>query len=297
MTASRNIRVTHGAEGDAVRRVQEIVGDTPTGTFGARTLVRLRAWQRRHGLVPDGVYGPHSWDVAVREAEQDGSLKDIWPRVRVERTKLHGVQKYVDNGTSYDRVYLRYEASEAFRAVLSEITAKGGVLTTSGSRRGINARVTEHRSKTSLHMLYRAVDLGVYTGCVSPKDDPLIITQEPGVRYRVWARADGAPKVELLPVTLRIPPEHRVPVIVRAVDVTELLGQHGFKGIRARRRSWPDPTSVYGGSDWWHFQYERGLEQGLTAYGDELLKCWGIDELRASPVWKYRHRAWGRGWR
>ena len=103
--------------------------------------------------------------------------------------------------------------------------------------------------------------------------------------------------MELLPVLRNVQPSKRVPLVVRAVDITSLMERHGFEGVRARANSWPDLTDNYGGSEWWHFQHVVGLQRGLTAFGDELLQSWDIKALKASPAWKYRHRAWGIGWK
>lgn len=52
-----------GDTGDAVRRVQRIVGAHPIdGDFGPSTDKMVREFQRRHHLVSDGVVGPATWD-------------------------------------------------------------------------------------------------------------------------------------------------------------------------------------------------------------------------------------------
>lgn len=48
-----------GAKGDDVAVLQHFIGVTPQdGSFGPATEAKLRAYQRAHGLVPDGVAGP-----------------------------------------------------------------------------------------------------------------------------------------------------------------------------------------------------------------------------------------------
>jgi hypothetical protein len=54
-----------GATGDLVKQLQAKVGVPPdaSGTFGPRTEAAVRAFQRLHGLVPDGIVGPKTWVV------------------------------------------------------------------------------------------------------------------------------------------------------------------------------------------------------------------------------------------
>jgi peptidoglycan hydrolase-like protein with peptidoglycan-binding domain len=51
-----------GARGDDVTVLQTTIGVVPPdGVFGPNTEAALRAWQRTHELVPDGICGPATW--------------------------------------------------------------------------------------------------------------------------------------------------------------------------------------------------------------------------------------------
>ncbi|HEX8189419.1 MAG TPA: N-acetylmuramoyl-L-alanine amidase [Pyrinomonadaceae bacterium] len=50
-----------GMTGDLTRQVQAKVGATVDGKFGSHTEAAVRDFQRRHGLVPDGIVGPRTW--------------------------------------------------------------------------------------------------------------------------------------------------------------------------------------------------------------------------------------------
>jgi peptidoglycan hydrolase-like protein with peptidoglycan-binding domain len=51
-----------GARGDDVKLLQGKIGAGGDGIFGAQTEAAVREFQRGHGLVPDGVVGPATWD-------------------------------------------------------------------------------------------------------------------------------------------------------------------------------------------------------------------------------------------
>jgi N-acetyl-anhydromuramyl-L-alanine amidase AmpD len=59
-----------GATGELVKQVQAKVGVAPdgAGTFGPQTEAAVREFQRRHGLVPDGIVGPKTWAALDAEA-------------------------------------------------------------------------------------------------------------------------------------------------------------------------------------------------------------------------------------
>ena len=50
-----------GSAGAEVRALQQALGLTVDGSFGAGTEAALRAFQRLHQLVPDGIAGPQTW--------------------------------------------------------------------------------------------------------------------------------------------------------------------------------------------------------------------------------------------
>src|SRR3712207_420560 len=48
-----------GSKGPTVKRIQRRLGVRPvTGRFGRRTKIKVKRFQKRHGLVVDGVVGP-----------------------------------------------------------------------------------------------------------------------------------------------------------------------------------------------------------------------------------------------
>ena len=56
--------VRRGSTGDAVRQLQQALHLEPVDSiFGGGTEAAVRAFQRDHNLVPDGIVGPKSWPV------------------------------------------------------------------------------------------------------------------------------------------------------------------------------------------------------------------------------------------
>ena len=47
--------------GEQVKQVQSKVGVPVDGNFGPKTEAAVRAFQRDHSLVPDGIVGPETW--------------------------------------------------------------------------------------------------------------------------------------------------------------------------------------------------------------------------------------------
>jgi len=51
-----------GSKGSDVKTLQEFIGITADGDFGYETEKYVKKWQSNHGLTPDGIIGPKTWD-------------------------------------------------------------------------------------------------------------------------------------------------------------------------------------------------------------------------------------------
>jgi hypothetical protein len=67
-----------GMRTDAVKVLQQKLGLTADGIFGAQTEARVREWQRGNNLVPDGIAGPLTW-AAVDAAPESGGAPPAAP--------------------------------------------------------------------------------------------------------------------------------------------------------------------------------------------------------------------------
>ena len=57
--------IKKGSKGNAVKVWQIIVGATSDGNFGSGTESKTIAWQKNHGLTPDGIVGKNSWKAGL----------------------------------------------------------------------------------------------------------------------------------------------------------------------------------------------------------------------------------------
>ena len=58
---SNRVTIRRGAQGEAVRQIQQKLKLTVDGAFGPRTEAAVREFQRSHQMVPDGIVGPKTW--------------------------------------------------------------------------------------------------------------------------------------------------------------------------------------------------------------------------------------------
>lgn len=57
-----NVTFKEGSKAKYVGYIQKVVGVKVDNDYGPKTTVAVKAWQKKHGLVADGIVGPKSWD-------------------------------------------------------------------------------------------------------------------------------------------------------------------------------------------------------------------------------------------
>ena len=67
--AMRRPTLRRGASGEIVSALQRALGLKPDGNFGPITEGKVRAFQREHALVADGIVGPTSWGALYKVAK------------------------------------------------------------------------------------------------------------------------------------------------------------------------------------------------------------------------------------
>jgi hypothetical protein len=291
----------NGSKHENVKCVQEILQElgyhpgAADGDFGDKTEAAVIQFQERHNLYADGVVGPSTW-ARLHEALKinleerfcplipGASQPDLMPWIRVPADKFRD---------GYDRFFLREDVAEAYKRVRQTLVQAGALLTSSGARRALNAEVGASRSATSFHYTGRALDLHVGSGMENRARDPFVIVPEADRYWRVYARAEGGEPMDLEAVTYGSRNSGKK-VSGKFIDLTRLFENEGFKRIRARRSFFSGGSWL--GAEWWHFQYETGLQQGRSTFGQELLKVYPEAQLQGTPPWKYRDRVFGVDW-
>jgi hypothetical protein len=265
-----------GSQGELVKSLQEILNQLGyysgriDGDFGPKTEKSVMAFQEEFSLYTDGIVGDITWG-RLRQAleiEIDEQTIPSLPQTNRMQWVRVPADKYRDG---YDRFFLREDAAAAYMKVREKVVAAGGVLTSSGARRSLDAHVSASRSATSFHYTGLALDLYVGSGMENTSRDPYIVVPEGDRYWRVFVKAEGGKSMELDAVTYGSRKKARK-VSGKFLDLTALFDAEGFKRIRARPSFFSGGTWL--GAEWWHFQYEKGLEGGVSTFGQELLKVY-----------------------
>ena len=290
------------SKGEDVRTLQENLaqlGYNPgkiDGDFGEKTEDAVIRFQEAEGLYADGIVGTRTM-AALEDTLREHLIEQQSPGIdsfveNPDRLAFVRVpaDKYRDG---YDRFFLRSDVAEAYEEVRRQVVEAGGKITSSGARRSLNANVSPSRSATSFHYTGRALDLHVGSGMESPARDPYIVSSDGDRYWRVHVRAPGGQKMEIDAITYSNRKRPRK-VSGNFLDLTKLFEKNGFARIRARKSFFKNGTWL--GAEWWHFQCEEGLTEGVTTFGNELLRVYSEDTLRDTPPWKFRDQIFHANW-
>ena len=290
-----------GNKGEDVKTIQEILtqlGYRPgpvDGWFGEKTETAVVQFQEENHLYADGIVGPATWK-GLHQALKTHINEQMNPQAgnETEQDLMRWVRvpadKYRDG---YDRFFLREDAAQAYMQVREQVVEAGGILTSSGARRSLKAKVSASRSATSFHYTGMALDLFVGSGMENRARDPFVVASDGDRYWRVYVRAPGGDAMEINAVTYGTRKSYRT-ISGHFLDLTELFRSSGFERIRARKSFFTGGTWL--GAEWWHFQYEKPLEKGLSTFGRQLLQVYPEDEVRHTPPWKYKDRVFGVNW-
>lgn len=306
-----------GSRGSSVKTLQQQlsflgfdVGEID-GIFGAQTEDAVEQFQQKNKTYPDGIVGPITRRLIAEEAGEEA------PDVPVENDPFEPGEKLtwvkcpvdkLDDIPGYGVLTLRSDTASAFKKFYAELKKMGGVVTSSGGRRRLTQKSSASRSKKSMHYTGRAFDLALYSGMQNPEKDPFIITRDDKNprKWKVWCRTANpfVAQVHLNGVYVKRSKTksgktrtelHTKSVVCRAIDFTGLAEKHGFKRISARRSFMSG--GKYAGAEWWHFQWEDGLVQGKTSFGEDLLKIYAKEEAQKFQYWdEVKNIKFGEGW-
>jgi len=166
-----------------------------------------------------------------------------------------------------------------------------------GSKRRLSQTASQYRSRMSFHYLGWAFDLHPFSGMQNPMVDPFVVSWNPNDpirRWTVWGRSN-----KMLPsrtirawrvdrykdrkdkaYTVMLPCEVSGPFF----NFTEVAATCGFRGVPVRSSFLNGGR--YTGADWWHFQWEEGMEYGRSTFGGELVKTYSLERIKRDfPYW------------
>lgn len=134
-----------GDQGPAVQALQQQLGITADGKFGAGTDAAVRALQARYGLVTDGVVGSSTWKVLSYRGSLSSILASFDPRV-VAAAKQTGwaIELHLHGNTGSTRV-LHYTNGTWSLPVASRSSSAGWAHDQHGVLKHYTTCTGEHR--------------------------------------------------------------------------------------------------------------------------------------------------------
>jgi len=241
----------------------------------------VREFQRRHPpLVADGRPG----QLTLFELQKDWARQRHLKFVAIDADPFDG---------GLNRTLVRSDVAVRYKALRDEIHSLGGVLTSSGAIRDLNARVSAGRSATSIHYSGCALDLFIFSGMQNNVSDAYFI-EAIGGQWNLWARAANGPQRTVNAVFFKDGHTRTEAVTANLINVTELAAKHGFATI-GPRNCFP---GEYLCAEWWHLQCEAVLVPFVSQFGTEMLSIQDIDENRLgnSPLFKNRRLIFKAQW-
>ena len=97
--------IRKGSKSIDVLSLQASLGLTLDGVFGEKTEIRVKDFQDSHSLKIDGVVGPRTWDIILKETRKTGISEEYWSETAkylgVEIAILKAIHQVETSGVSF----------------------------------------------------------------------------------------------------------------------------------------------------------------------------------------------------
>ncbi|WPU91870.1 hypothetical protein SNE25_21370 [Mucilaginibacter sabulilitoris] len=234
---------------------------------------------------PDGIPGEETlWE-----------LQKQWTIDRKLKLVSTGIPNDAFQGSTIPFV-LRSDVLPFYEKLYHTVHENGGMVTSTGSLRPINATVSAGRSATSMHYTGIALDLDTNSGMTGAASGVYLIEKAGTKHWNVWNKvvspmgSSRADEVVYHPATKSISVNQQT---AQVIDFTDIARQNGFSGIGSRA-CFPE---TYLCAEWWHFQCEDVLVPFISQFGAELLAVYDERKLVAqAPIWNSRKKIFKRDW-
>ena len=293
MVLKKNSRGKDVKELQAALNALGFEAGNPDGIFGEGTQQAVEDFQESADTYVDGIVGRgtlHELNASLKAHGHEDLVFEIGDEEELVEAKNKLSWEKVDadifpGRDGYKGFWLRSDAAESYNEFRKEILSLGGIVTTSGGKRSLASKSSPSRSKKSMHYTGLAFDLALPTGMQNSKKDPYIITDAGDRHWEVWCRTDNesVPEITIESCVRKGKKLVREDVTGRFFSLTEIAKKHGWERIRGRRSFFRGGS--YTGAEWWHFQWEKGLERGKSKFGEELLKVYSMKKCKSFVYW------------
>lgn len=225
----------------------------------------------------------------IESKQQEIEIKEIIK----EKFERVDADKY-EEGFSALRV--RSDFTDEYNMMKEEINKLGGIITSNGGVRDLEASQGEGRSSTSLHYLGRAIDLYTMTGMLYKKSR-YILTRDGGTDeepyWKIYCRTSNE-EIPIQKIDAYFWGSGNDPFVTsiedRFICITDIMEKYGWNRI-ASNEGWKDE---YMDVEWWHFQREDKLIDGETTFKDELSKIYNDEMIDNSVSRENQEKVWSK---
>ena len=270
------------------------------GVFGRLTEAALVRYQRRKGLVSDGLF--KNADFQALRIDFYKSITGYNDFSHLARNTARCEADKLGNGVSFFN--MRADAALLWHRFRTEVKSYGANLTSVGAIRHPQDAEGIGRSKTSLHFAGIAHDFALDSGGMNPEKDNFVLTLDSTERWQIFARctnekAQRFNEVKTLrilnPITYTQRNGTGKPIEGKFINITEIANKHGLYHV-APHRGWRTSKAITV-LEWHHLDFRNTLiMQGFSTFEQEIRTVWSEDVLSRYPSIRGQKGVFGLSW-